>query len=225
MRFQLSYLKLDFDFFDAVDGCALSEAEIRSVYSSELTVQLNGRDLTRGEIGCALSHIRIYEEMCKSNASDALILEDDAVVGTELVNVLQNRHRLPRDWDLINFFTDTRERAFGPRVWHVYRPTRFVRWPNRTAAYLLSKRGAEKLMSTAYPIRMPADNLTGRGYRSGLNFYGMAPRLVTLRDFGSTIVNDSAEALKWSIARREIWINKNLPRSMDGFLYRINLLP
>lgn len=48
----------------------------------------------------------------------------------------------------------------------------------RTTAYLITQEGANKLLKLAYPIRMPADYLTGALQLTGLNAYGVEPPCV-----------------------------------------------
>ncbi|STO71297.1 lipooligosaccharide galactosyltransferase I [Avibacterium paragallinarum] len=54
----------------------------------------------------------------------------------------------------------------------------------KTTAYLITLNGAKKLLKQAYPIRMPADFLTGLLQLTGIKAYGIEPPCV----FGS---NDS----------------------------------
>ncbi|WP_392563896.1 glycosyltransferase family 25 protein [Orbus wheelerorum] len=65
--------ELDVEIIDAVDGKLLSEE-----YLKEHVYNYPDCKLTRGEIGCSLSHIKIYKRMLADNIPIALILEDDA---------------------------------------------------------------------------------------------------------------------------------------------------
>lgn len=59
-------------FFPAIDGRKLTEDELnQSVVATNY--------LTKGEIGCALSHLSIYKKMIAENINIALIFEDDIV--------------------------------------------------------------------------------------------------------------------------------------------------
>ena len=65
--------QIPFEFFNAVDGKTLSK----------YPVNLNWYDpwynyhITCGEVGCALSHVGIWEKMIEENIEKALIFEDD----------------------------------------------------------------------------------------------------------------------------------------------------
>lgn len=71
--------EIDFELIKAVDGRLLTDAELAvKVFRHDLNY------LTKGEIGCALSHQDIYEKIISQNLDYALILEDDALLSDEL---------------------------------------------------------------------------------------------------------------------------------------------
>jgi len=49
-------------------------------YRAPVAVACIGRELAPAEIGCALTHLRLYERMMAQGIDLALILEDDAVI-------------------------------------------------------------------------------------------------------------------------------------------------
>lgn len=55
------------DFIDAIDGKKLTKEQIDSVYCSKKVIKEIGREMTKGEIGCALSHHFIYKKMLNEN--------------------------------------------------------------------------------------------------------------------------------------------------------------
>jgi len=129
----------------------------------------------------------MWQRIIAENLCEVLILEDDVMIGEMLIRVLGARHQLPADFDMINLMTDVNQIPFGQPVCDIYRVCRFEGYANRTGAYLITRRGAEKLLSQAYPIRWPADGLTGRTYITSLISYGIEPRLLSLHHFESEI--------------------------------------
>jgi glycosyl transferase family 25 len=59
--------------------------------------------ITRGAVGCYLSHLKIYKEMKESSKPYALILEDDAWFNKDIYeNGIASLHtKVPKDWDII----------------------------------------------------------------------------------------------------------------------------
>lgn len=86
---QLSALDLGYFRVAAVDGSKLSQEELDQVYDPELCKRSLGRELARGEIGCAMSHLSIYKQMLATQIPLACVLEDDAQLSEKLPQVLE----------------------------------------------------------------------------------------------------------------------------------------
>jgi len=75
---------IDVEIIEAVNGKNLSEEELQTqVYDWPACY------LTQGEIGCALSHLAVYQRMIDEQHPVALVLEDDAVFDESINEVLQ----------------------------------------------------------------------------------------------------------------------------------------
>ena len=85
---QLDDLKMKYAIFNGVNGKALTLEETLQHYDHEKAVQA-WRELTFGEIGCALSHIGVCRDMLENDVSHALILEDDARLSLGVPAILQ----------------------------------------------------------------------------------------------------------------------------------------
>lgn len=55
----LQSLGLSAEFIDAVDGIALSNAQLAR-YDRQRALQVYGAEMNRAEIGCCLSHLKVY---------------------------------------------------------------------------------------------------------------------------------------------------------------------
>ena len=186
MREHLTSLGLRFEFITAVDGAALNPTQA-TLYSASAAQETIGRELLPGEIGCALSHYDIYRQMVEGGTEVALIIEDDVALSKDLLEVLRVAAESNFEWDLVNLITDVDEVIREDElVASPYRLTHFNEMPNRTGAYLLRLSGAQKLLSSALPVRMAADTLTGDFHGSGLILRGIFPPLATLLPFKST---------------------------------------
>ena len=97
---QMQEQNIPYEFFDAVDGRTLTE-EQKSQADLELAEELLGHTLVPGEIGCALSHIGIYEKMVEENMPSCIILEDDMIFDPQFKNIIQKIETLKNDWELI----------------------------------------------------------------------------------------------------------------------------
>jgi glycosyl transferase family 25 len=186
MEEQLRKLNLKFEIIRAVDGRNIPDCDLKC-YSRQDAVKCAGRELSPGEIGCALSHAKMWERLVEENLNEVLILEDDVVVGETFTRILDLRHKFPGDWELVNFMTSAKQIPFGAPIYDIYRVCRFKGHANGACAYLLGRAGAGKLLSHVYPIRWAADGMTGRTYITGLVSYGIDPKVMALGNFESDI--------------------------------------
>jgi GR25 family glycosyltransferase involved in LPS biosynthesis len=116
-RFLNEYNKSDMKFVQlkkiiAVDG---SEIDILKIPLTETArgelkqIETTGfrskhYQLTRGAIGCYLSHVKIWKDIVENNYKTALIFEDDAKVPKDILKRINtNMQYIPNDWDIILF--------------------------------------------------------------------------------------------------------------------------
>lgn len=206
MMAMLDKLDVPYEFVEATDGNTLS-AEDLAKYSEPLALKAEGRPLSKGEIGCALSHLKIYQRLLASEDECYLILEDDVDIGSKLIEIIKRRELFPKDWEFINFMTDNRSIAFGESLLDEYRMTRFPGNVNRCSVNLVNRKGALRLTRIGYPVRLSADGLTGRIHSTGLIAYGVQPNLAVLHDVETTILNRTSpnSSFKWKKRLRH-WI-------------------
>ncbi len=188
---RLTSLGFNFEFFDGVEGKALTQQELSKVDFQFNPTHLRQPELTLGEVGCALSHIKVYEYMVENNIPQLLILEDDAIVHLDFKKMLrQTLKKLKNNFEII-FFDHGNRGIYIPfppfakklpehyKLVHYIRPWRFSkRAIVRATAYMLTLDGAKKLLSHAYPVRMPADFLTGLLQMNKLKAFGVEPSCV-----------------------------------------------
>uniref|UniRef100_A0A674CQB4 Procollagen galactosyltransferase 2-like n=1 Tax=Salmo trutta TaxID=8032 RepID=A0A674CQB4_SALTR len=122
----------------------------------------SGRVLTRGEIGCFLSHYNIWKQVVEQRLQRVLVLEDDVRFEprfrSRLVTIMENVDRVGLDWDLI---------YVGRKRLQVKQPERWVEgvsnlvYPDYsywTLGYALSLQGAKRLLGArALGKMLPVD--------------------------------------------------------------------
>jgi glycosyl transferase, family 25 len=201
---ELKKLNLRFEIYFAKKGTELSTKEI-ALYSKKEAFKNENRDLSLDEISCALSHIKIYKKIVKSKYKLSLILEDDVVINKNLLNIFKNLNKFPKNWELINFYTDAKKKSIRKKIYKNYQCVRFNERANRTCSYLIKIKTAEKLLKFALPIRFPADGLTGRNDLTNIHSYGLKPDIIKIKDFPTTIKNRNSLLGKYQLIS---WIRK-----------------
>jgi GR25 family glycosyltransferase involved in LPS biosynthesis len=89
-----------------VNGRALSDEEIETLAPKEAVLATNKRIFLKGEVGCALSHRNIYDDIIKNNIPYAVIMEDDITIPTNFKNIVEtllHNHTIKNSWDYIAF--------------------------------------------------------------------------------------------------------------------------
>jgi glycosyl transferase, family 25 len=194
---QLEKLGLPFEFFDAIDGAKLSPERVDEVYSPNRTFMRMGRYLHPNEIGCALSHMDIWEHMVRENVPEMLILEDDVVLADDLPTLLATRDRwVPSDARVVYLAHDMAPPVSPTPLDSAFGTDRalctFENPVMRAAAYLIRTPAAAALLPHGKPLTMPLDDLLGRPEFTGGGIYGIVPNAVMWNDdHPSTIWTDT----------------------------------
>ena len=190
MEGQLSRLGIAHEIITAVDGSAFTAQQLQ-LYSEKDAKKTYGRKLLNNEIGAYLSHISMWKRLVEEQHEEVLILEDDINIGSAFLEVMKNRDKFPKDYDLINFCIGFLIGAnlipIGKFVYDIHKIAILGSRANGACAYLIKRRGAEKLLRKVYPIRQTIDSLMGRVELTGLISYGVDPQVVVTGEFDSTI--------------------------------------
>ncbi|KAI1891637.1 hypothetical protein AGOR_G00145830 [Albula goreensis] len=153
MLHTLGTLGIEVTVTEAVDGKALNTSQLQALGIEMLPGYkdpYSGRVLTRGEIGCFLSHHYTWTQVVEQGLQTVLVLEDDVRFEPRfkkrLMAVMENMKQAELDWDLM---------YVGRKRMQVKQPERSVEGVNNlveadysywTLGYALSLQGAKKLL-------------------------------------------------------------------------------
>ncbi|XP_043576371.1 procollagen galactosyltransferase 2 isoform X1 [Chiloscyllium plagiosum] len=146
--------EIDCKVVDAVDGSALNSSTIKSMGINMLPGYydpFSGRTLTKGEVGCFLSHYSIWKEVVDRNLSKAVVFEDDvrfeAYFKRKLVRLLREIENVGLNWDLIYLGrkqVNPKQEEASANVQNLV-VAEYSYW---TLAYAISQQGAKKLIDS-----------------------------------------------------------------------------
>ncbi|XP_077413043.1 procollagen galactosyltransferase 1 [Vanacampus margaritifer] len=157
--------EIDCKITEAVDGKALNMSDVQAMGIHMLpgySDPYHGRPLTKGELGCFLSHYNIWKEIVERGLLTSLVIEDDLrfeiFFKRRLKYLMSEIEDQGLDWDLIyigrkRMQVDHSEKAV-PNV-HNLVEADYSYW---TLGYMISLQGAEKLLR-AEPLKrvLPVD--------------------------------------------------------------------
>lgn len=187
--FQLDRLGLTYEFIEGVDGQLLDEKTIQNAEYHRDKLKYS-RPFNKGEIGCALSHLNIYEKICKENISHALILEDDVLIDTRIPQLLNESilSQMPQNWGLLfcaYWQTNIQRKLYNPahmkysgrvKLQSTEGTSFIIGIPTNicycAGGYIITQKTAKQLYEVATPpVKMPADHLTGNSHMYGVQNY------------------------------------------------------
>ena len=105
---QLNDQNIKYEIIEGIDGKELDNNYLKTnkiEICNEYYWTIKNRNMTYGELGCTLSHLKIYEKhILENNKDHCLILEDDVIIPDNFIDKLKNitlkMDKLP-NWDLI----------------------------------------------------------------------------------------------------------------------------
>ena len=157
---QLRQTTVPFTVIEAVNGAALPSDALAAAYDPGKAVRRFNRELSKGEIGCALSHVSIYRRMVEEYIPMALILEDDAhILDPDLAATLAGLARACPPHEPVAVLLshvrryDARRKTLlddGRALHDVYRGV-------CTHGYVVTQAAAAILLENLYPVHVVAD--------------------------------------------------------------------
>jgi glycosyl transferase family 25 len=163
---------ISFNIFEAVNGLDLDLEKLRA----EKTLKDKERPLTKGEIGCYLSHIEIWKKFLSSDKKYCLIFEDDVQLCENFkkkINVTLrelDKNNTNKENDIIDaiylnhelhcklFFGDyeCNKHVLLDNMTNIKKPFRLG---YGMFGYIISREGAKNILNYGVPMTMPIDVL------------------------------------------------------------------
>lgn len=191
---RLKSLDIDFERFPAINGKEITDQDFKEFADSRPRVSSVGK-WTKGKMGCHSSHRKLWKIAAESPAPYTAIFEDDVVISDFLPFLLKNHDWIPEDSDIVRLEStafmggllskgDIKE-IFGRKLQKLL-PNKYKNFfPIGTGAYIISKKGAKKIMDAPlhdflYTDRSLFDHTTS----------GLAPKLTVYQVTPACCVQD-----------------------------------
>ena len=134
--------------------------------------------MSNGELGCALSHINLLKQLTKepTEIKYYLIMEDDVELVKPINELYELFHHLPDDFDICHLAKSTWYDFVKTNKVNAYFSECSKSYFNNATAYIVSKKGAEKIMLyISNSVSVPADDLINMIYRLTPDFRFYVP--------------------------------------------------
>ena len=189
---RLNQAGLEWQRFSAVSPANNESARLHHLYRPEKTVSTFGRHLTRGEIGCFLSHYEVMKIAIQEKLDYSIILEDDASPKFNALNSLGliiewlTKENPPVDWVHLSRITSSKySRPIatfkGLEIYRSYRP------PLSSGANLWTVKGMKDFVNhveqngIAAPVDDTMRSLFSRTARAASLMQQFLKRIIALR--------------------------------------------
>jgi glycosyl transferase family 25 len=174
---QLDSYGLPFDRVEAVNGDTLDVSTINNLYN--FSDSSYHKHMTRGELGCYLSHVRAWRAIVDEQLDYAVILEDDILLQDGIQRGLEAITNIQQPWDLIKLAeSPVKRKAVHQIPVDDFSLITYNKVPSRTCAQVVSFSGAKKLLARSININRPIDIELQYWWESELNVFGLKPYVV-----------------------------------------------
>lgn len=203
---QLEEIDIDFEIFPASDGARLLQSEL-TPYDEKFVIGQIARPLSRSEVGCYLSHTRLWKKIVEEEIPWAVVLEDDVDIHANLTDILAAIGNLPFKWDFI------RLAGLGPtpslplfNLTDEFNLSVLLQGAGGTQAYCVGRTGAQKLLDYSLPrIRGTIDDhVIDNCWKTGLRILAVQPYPISEnKGFVSSIQTERRQILHESRKKTE----------------------
>lgn len=216
---------LSWRFEDAIDG--RNGKSIPAPYEPRRTERWQGYRLTAGEIACVEGHRRMWMKFLATGEPLGIFFEDDVRIEGRFCEVIGAAASLAtKEWDVLRLECVWPRRVLrrGPEL-----PCGTVIVTRRhdcrgSAAYMLTRRSAERLLVCTDPFWLPIDVIIDRYWDHGLRLRSLDPlpckQAAVASDIGA---RDKPRYSFWVRCRREavraLDLSRRLRFHMSGFAH------
>lgn len=148
-------------------------------YDAERAIQVNGRALQPGEIGCYSSHYALWEQLlADADAEQYLVLEDDVILDWPFVEKLLETDFAAEGVDYLRLYYKRPVRSIMRKQPFVTRDCSLLELFGRaygTQGYVITKAGAKAFLDACGTVVRPIDDHMDRSWEHGVANLALFP--------------------------------------------------
>ena len=170
----------NYEIIDAVAGNKLNKNELNTLtFKNKNNINPWNSKMSPSQIGCALSHIKIYKKFINTESKYAFVLEDDAIFLKDFENKIKNliikNFKYKKQ---IMLLSELKE--FYPKAIDTKDNYEIVNVSNAffTHGYIINKEAAKAIISFNFPVKTVADNFVLFKIYCGVKITGLNPFLL-----------------------------------------------
>lgn len=217
---------LKYERVPGVLGKVLSDVEIDKVYDPALNKKEYYRTLSKGEIGCYLSHRECWKKIANSDQPFGIVLEDDINITGDVAKAVELIESVEFEFDLVKlapYNRKTRKVVYSHKLDNEFELVIHNKPMSGCAATIYSKEGARKLLTATEKFYRPVDVDIQHFWEKNIHVWSLAPYVFQQNlDSESTITATRKHNTKRHWARkiqqiREFFNNRKAVRKQVKF--------
>jgi glycosyl transferase, family 25 len=177
-------LGLDFQRMPGVEGNKISDQQIKEIFDKQVYQKYSTNEdyITKGVLGCSMSHFLVWRRFLESDYQYALILEDDISFDPQLLNKaiaeLTSIH-YSKKWDVVTFLKNsTGDTVSIAKILKNYDLNLTFKNVSGANAYIINRKAASAYVNHFFPIKMPVDLYYSKAHEFGIKFFSFEPMIV-----------------------------------------------
>lgn len=169
---ELSGIAHKWFFFDAIKIDRYPDC-----YDKEYRRRWFGFDLTLGEIGCFLSHRKLWEK-CVNSENMLLILEDDIKLSGDIDSAINFARKNNHRFGILRLMQLQKRRGYQVFTDGEIKALTFHEQPSGAQGYFITPNAAKVLLNYTRIITEPVDNMMDHYWRTGIDVFCIDPPVI-----------------------------------------------
>ena len=175
---QLKAHNISYERVSAVLGKDLTDEDVANYYNEEEGKKYYYRSLSRGEVGCFLSHRLCWKKILESGAPFGIILEDDLQVTGNVHEAIGLIEQLDFAWDLVKlapYNRKVRKEVLSHKLNENFSLVIHNKVMAGTPATIYSREGARKLLKATEKFYRPIDTDIQHFWEKDVEVWSLSP--------------------------------------------------
>ncbi|KGQ52452.1 glycosyl transferase [Gallibacterium anatis 10672-6] len=226
IRQQFDNLKIEFEFFPAINAKKTPNHPLFSHYNAKKHFQRKGRNLSLGELGCYASHYSTWKKCLELN-QPIIVLEDDVTILENFKDIYTNAERIIQKYDFVWLHKNHRsdDKVIVESI-DAFSIAKFYRDYFCAQGYLITPKSAKQLLTYCEEWIYPVDDQMGRFYENKIENYAIYPACIDhIASMESLIGDDRRGKKKLSFTskiRREYFnLKDHCRRAWHNFCFKL----
>ena len=199
---QFNKINLDFTRVPAIDGHSATYDQVAQFdqYSYE---KFHGKSSVPGELGCYLSHWLAINTFLKSDNNYAVILEDDVILTSALLSVINSLCLFEADWDMVKLSgVHSGTPVTIKNLDDDHKLCIMFSKCTGSSAYIINRKTAISYSNKLLPMKLPYDHEFDKGWKYDIKIRSVNPFPIQHNEISQSTITSPNPRRKFGFSKR-----------------------